>query len=102
MAAGEAPVLNFNGTINRDRILLNWILVKNELVDQIEIEKSIDDKKFVMAGLVFGTDEPDKVKYMFYENNKNGKSFYRLKIINKDLTVSYSPVITPEPAIVKR
>lgn len=98
-----ATVLNFNGTVNSDRILLNWTLDNNQGVDQIEVEKrSSEEKNFVMAGLVFGTDVPDKAEYLFYEKNKGKKSFYRLKIINKDHTVSYSSIITPEPVIATR
>lgn len=101
--ATGATVLNFNGTINSDRILLNWTLDKNQGVDQIEVERrSNDEKNFVMAGLVFGTDESGKAEYLFYEKNKGTKSFYRLRIINKDRTVSYSSIISPEPATAKR
>ena len=93
--ATDETILNFTGTITKDRILLNWNLDKNQVVDRIEVERSTDEKKFVMAGLVFGTDQPDKGDYLFYEKNKKVKSFYRLKIINKDLTVIYSSIITP-------
>lgn len=95
----HGTVLNFTGTINGARILLNWTLDKNQVVDKIEVERSTDEKKFVMAGLVFGTDQPDKADYIFYEKNKKVKLFYRLKIINKDLTVIYSSTITPAPVI---
>ena len=65
-------------------------------MDQIEVERSTNEKDFVMAGLVFGTDQPDKVDYLFYEKNKKLKLFYRLRIINKDRSVSYSSIISPE------
>jgi len=97
--AADEAILNFTGTINRGRIFLNWTLDKNQVVDKIEVERSTDEKKFVMAGLVFGTDQPDKADYLFYEKNKKVKLFYRLKIINKDLTVIYSSIITPAPVI---
>ncbi|HKZ64853.1 MAG TPA: hypothetical protein VJ111_00790 [Chitinophagaceae bacterium] len=93
-----ATVLNFKGIINNNRVLLNWTLDKNQVVDQIEVERSGDEKTFVMAGLVFGTDKPDKAEYLFYEKNRKTKLFYRLRIINKDRTVIYSSVISPEPA----
>jgi hypothetical protein len=93
-----ATVLNFNGTINNNRVFLNWAIDKNQGVDMIEVERSRNGKTFVMAGLVFGTDQPDKGEYLFYEKNKKTKLFYRLKIINKDRTVIYSSVISPEPA----
>lgn len=98
-SATDAIVLNFNATINNERVLLSWTLDKNQVVDQIEVERSTNEKDFVMAGLVFGTDQPDKVDYLFYEKNKKAKLFYRLRIINKDHTVSYSSIISPEPAI---
>ena len=93
-----AVVLNFTATINNERVLLSWTLDKNQIVDQIEVERSTNEKDFVMAGLVFGTDQPDKVDYLFYEKNKKVKLFYRLRIINKDQSVSYSSIISPEPA----
>jgi hypothetical protein len=100
--ATDAVVLDFTGTINNDRIILNWSIDKNQVVDKIEVERSTDEKNFIMAGLVFGTDQADKVEYIFYEKNKKVKSFYRLKIINKDFAISYSSIITPEPATAKR
>ena len=39
--------------------------------------------------------------YLFYEKNKGSKVFYRLKVINKDRTFSYSSIISPEPAATK-
>jgi len=92
----SAVVVNFNATINNERVLLSWTLDKNQAVDQIEVERSTNEKDFVMAGLVFGTDQPDKVDYLFYEKNKKVKLFYRLRIINKDRSVSYSSIISPE------
>lgn len=93
----DVIVVNFNATANKDRILLNWTLDKNQAVDQIEVERSKDEKNFVMAGLVFGTDQTNKVDYMFYEKNKGTKNFYRLRIINKDHTITYSSIVSPEP-----
>ncbi len=94
----DVIVVNFNATATKDRILLNWTLDKNNVVDQIEVERGKDEKSFVMAGLVFGTDQPDKVDYAFYEKNKGTKFFYRLRIINKDRTITYSPIVSPEAA----
>ena len=71
-------------------------------MDKIEVERSTDEKNFIMAGLVFGTDQADKVEYIFYEKNKKVKSFYRLKIINKDFSIFYSSIIAPGPATAKR
>lgn len=94
--ASSASIIYFNGIIKNDRVLLNWTTDKNQEADKFEVERSFDGKNFVMAALVFGTDEPQKVKYLFYEKNKNVKVFYRIKIIQKDLSVEYSAIISPE------
>ena len=97
-ASSDVIVVNFNVTATKERILLNWTIDKNQAVDQIEVERSKDEKNFAMTGLVFGTDQSDKVDYMFYEKNKGTKFFYRLRVINKDRTVTYSSIVSPEPA----
>ena len=95
--AASASIIYFNGIIKNDRVLLNWTTDKNQEADKFEVERSLDGKNFVMAALVFGTDQPDKVEYQFYEKNKKVKVFYRLKIIQKNLSVEYSAIISPEP-----
>ena len=95
--ASSASIIYFNGIIKNDRVLLNWTTDKNQEADKFEVERSFDGKNFAMTALVFGTDEPHKVKYQFYEKNKNVKVFYRIKIIQKDLSVEYSAIISPEP-----
>ena len=95
----SASVFYFNGIINKERVLLNWIIDKNQEADTFEVERSFDGKNFVMAALVFGTEQPDKVEYLFYEKNRKVKVFYRLKIIQKDLSVAYSAIVSPEPLL---
>lgn len=97
VAPSDVIVVNFNATVTKERILLNWTIDKNQAVDQIEVERSKDEKNFAMAGLVFGTDQSDKADYMFYEKNKGTKFFYRLRVINKDRTITYSSIVSPEP-----
>lgn len=99
--AGKAGfnIVHFNGTANKERVLLYWTLDKNQVVDQIEVERSKDQKTFMMTGLVFGTDQPDQAAYLFYEKNKGAKYYYRLKIIMKDRSYTFSPVVMPEPDV---
>jgi hypothetical protein len=96
---GGFNIVNFKGTTNKERVLLYWTLDKNQVVDQIEVERSKDEKNFMMTGLVFGTDQPDQAEYLFYEKNKGVKYYYRLKIIMKDRSYTYSPVVIPEPDV---
>ena len=80
-ATADISILNFNASATKDRVILYWTLDKNQAVDQILVERSMDEKIFVVTGLVFGTDQPEKAEYLFYEKNKNAKCYYRLKII---------------------
>lgn len=91
----SATVTQFYGSIKNDRVLLNWTIDKNQASDKFEVERSTDGKNFVTAALVFGTDKPGTEEYQFYEKNKKVKTFYRLKIIQKDNSIDYSVTISP-------
>ena len=58
-----------------------------------ELQRTTDGKNFTTAALVFGTDKNDTDSYEFYEKAKSKKAAYRLKIIYKDQSVEFSPVI---------
>ncbi len=81
--------------IQKDRVFLQWTIENNQLVSQIEVESSADEKNYAMAGLVFSTEKKDSDAYYFYEKAKATKLFYRLKITHKDQTVRYSEIISP-------
>lgn len=90
-----ASVSKINCSISNGRVLLQWNIVNNQQADQIEVESSVDGKNFVMAALVFGSEKNETDDYFFYEKAKKKKTFYRLKIINKDKSTHYSAIITP-------
>jgi hypothetical protein len=90
-------VISFKGDIEKQKVLLNWVVSENEKSDQFEIEKSIDGKIFIMTALVFGTDKPDTDNYWFFEKAGKQKTFYRIKIIDKNQQSVYSPVIEINP-----
>jgi hypothetical protein len=90
-----ASVSKIKCTISNGRVLLHWNIVNNQEADQFEIESSTDGKNFHMAALVFGTEKQDTDDYFFYEKVTKKKTFYRLKIINKDKSFHYSDIITP-------
>jgi hypothetical protein len=95
-------VSNFNGRISKNKVLLNWAVGENQDADQFEVQKSTNGKTFVMAALVFGTDNADANDYQFYEKANKVKTYYRVKAIRKNGAVSYSPVYTAEPDLNKR
>lgn len=94
-----AHVINLNGYVNQNRIILNWVVGENETADQFVVEKSSDGKNFSMAALVFGTDQPVTGKYQFYEKAGNHKVTYRIKLVNKDHRTEYSDVVVIHPNV---
>ncbi len=93
-----AKVTSINGNISNGKLLLQWTVSENENADQFEIEKSSDEKNFKMAALVFGTDKSETDNYVFFEKASTKKFVYRVKIINKNQTVSYSTGVEIQPA----
>jgi len=93
-----AKVTSINGNISNGKMLLQWTVSENENADQFEIEKSSDGKNFKMAALVFGTDKLETDNYVFFEKASTKKFVYRVKIINKNQTVSYSTGVEIQPA----
>jgi hypothetical protein len=92
----SATISDLNCSIAKDRVILNWSITQNQTADRLIIQRSKNGKKFVMVGLVFGTDKPDTDTYQFHEKVKSKKNSYRIIMIHKDQTVEYSPVVSPE------
>ncbi len=95
--AQPAKVISLNGSVNSNKIILQWMVAENESADQFEVEKSSDGKNFHMAALVFGTDKAETGQYQFYEKANKSKVSYRIKLINKDRQAAYSDVIEIAP-----
>lgn len=96
---GISKITDFNYTIQNNRVLLSWTVKANEDSDQFEVERSNDGKIFTMAALVFGTDKPDTDYYKFFEKVVSTRMYYRIKILHKDETISYSDTITVNAGI---
>ena len=93
----SVKLINFKGSINKNKIWLQWMVEENEDADQFIVEKSIDGKNFAMAALVFGTDKSETENYQFYEKANNKKVSYRIKLITKKQEAEYSSVIEIDP-----
>lgn len=87
-------ILSFEGIVSNNRVLLNWTVDGNQDADQFEVERSVNGKTFTLAALVFGTGKSDTDHYRFFEKKKKSKMSYRIKVILKNGSVEYSPVIT--------
>ena len=93
-----AKLVSFKGSVDKNKIVLQWVVKENETADQFVVEKSIDGKNFKMAALVFGTDKPETDNYEFYEKANNKKVSYRIKLVSKNQETEYSPVVEINPS----
>lgn len=98
-AVSPAKLISLDGTIQNNKVILNWVVGENETADQFEVEKSTDGTNFTLAALVFGTDKPVTDKYQFYEKAGNQRTLYRIKLINKDRQSAYSTVVEINPNV---
>lgn len=96
---GTLPLhlLHFQGNVNNSKASLQWTVGDNETGDFFELEKSLDGKEFSTAALVFTTTKAGSENYSFKESIQ-ARTYYRLKMVNKDNSFSYSNIIilTPE------
>jgi hypothetical protein len=92
-----AKLISFKGSLDKNKIILQWVVKENETADQFIVEKSIAGEKFVVAALVFGSDKPETESYEFYEKANNKRVSYRIKLINKNQETEYSSVIEINP-----
>ena len=73
-----ASLINFNGTIQKNKVFLEWTVDENQTADMFEVEKSTDGTNYRMTALVFGTDKADKGTYRFFEKAGDQKMLYRI------------------------
>ena len=93
--SGDTRIKNLNCQVKNEKLMISWSTEENEKTNRFELEKSKDGKQFSLAAIVFGTDKKDSDNYMFYEKASKKKIFYRVKIIQNDGSVDYSPIVTP-------
>ena len=84
--------LNFHGSVTEHKASLQWTITENETGNSMELEKSFDGIHFTTAALIFTTTKTGTENYA-YKEFIDKTSFYRLKMINKDNSTSYSNVI---------
>ena len=84
--------LNFQGSVIEHKASLQWTVSENETGNSMELEKSFDGIHFTTAALIFTTTKTGTENYA-YKEFIDKTSFYRLKMINKDNSTSYSNVI---------
>ena len=85
-------LLSFQGSLSKEQAQLQWNVADNQTGDYFEVEKSSDGKKFSTVALVSTTQAQGNASYK-YQESADASAYYRLKIVNKDRSVSYSKVL---------
>jgi hypothetical protein len=87
-------LLSFSGAIQNQKAELKWTLEANETGEFIQVEKSNDGKTFAPVTVVLNTAKAGSENYSSTDASLlNNTAYYRLKMVNKTGTFSYSNTI---------
>ncbi|MDB5223217.1 MAG: hypothetical protein JWN83_1884 [Chitinophagaceae bacterium] len=89
-------LVSFKGTINNGIVKLQWVTGNEMNIDHYEIEKSASGLNWNTAGTTQAINIAQlQNSYMYNDKDPyTGKSYYRLKIIDKNQAIKYSDVIS--------
>lgn len=93
LTALKASVAGLQCTSTDKRTQLTWSVKNNEMTGQLELERSINGKAFKTAAIIFPVESEGTAEYAFRDSNVSTKASYRIKVIQKNGTISYSSVI---------
>ena len=85
-------LLNFQAALSKDQAQLNWIVDDNQTGDYFEVERSADGKNFSTVAIVSTTATQGNEAYQYKESAQT-TAYYRLRIVNKDRSTSYSKIL---------
>lgn len=86
-------LLEFSGSAEQGKAKLKWTVGDNETGDYFKLEKSADGINFREAATIFTSDAIGQAQYNFSEQLKEQVTYYRLQMINKNASRSYSKII---------
>ncbi len=89
-------ITGFSGEQKTESVLLKWITEEEQNVETYNVEYSLNGIDFSPAGSVAAA---GRKEYSFTHNFKiNTKTFYRLRIVDKDSKFEYSKLLVMNPA----
>ncbi|MFN8264715.1 MAG: T9SS type A sorting domain-containing protein [Chitinophagaceae bacterium] len=96
VAPSSLPVklLSFTGNNSDNKVNLNWTVATNEDADYYEVEKSENGRDFTRAAMVFPTQKEGTEIYSYKETISGNQTIYRLKLIDKNGTITYSRILS--------
>jgi hypothetical protein len=83
---------DFYGKFINEKVQLNWSINNSNNLDQIIIERKTNID-FAEIGKVDPHLPSENNKYQFFDLNPGSQNLYRLKLVKKDNTFSYSNII---------
>jgi hypothetical protein len=86
-------LISFQGNLNSGKVNLQWTVAQNEINHRFEIERSNDGKSFTSKGAVAATTKQGTESYSFGDLVSAEKVYYRLKMFDKNLVVTYSKIL---------
>jgi hypothetical protein len=96
-------LVNFQGSAQANKGQLKWAVAENETGDRFEVLRSADGRNFTTAGVVFINGKIGAESYAYTDGVElNAVTYYQLKIVNKNSSITYSNVITLKSAANKQ
>ncbi len=82
----------FTGKVANGKSMLEWVVTSNEAGKHFEIFKSSNGKEFTKVDVVFAGSDAGEAYYT-YSGEISNNQFYKIKVVNKDKSSTYSPVV---------
>jgi hypothetical protein len=94
-------LVSFNATLQNSIVQLQWKTTQQNNTAYFTVQKSDDGRQFSDLKQVFvSANSTTLITYNAVDNNPlQGKSFYRLKMVDKDGAINYSAVVSVENII---
>ena len=86
-------LMSFAGSLNNNKVNLQWAVAENENSDHFEVEKSTDGKEFTTAAIVMASSKPGTESYVINETMKSEKVYYRLRMFDNNKVVTFSKTL---------
>lgn len=99
LAGSNAPLplpvklVNFSGSVNKNRTQLQWMVAENETARNFEIQRSTNGIDFATAGNVTASTKTGDAQYSFSENISAERVMYRLKMYDNNYKAEYSKIL---------
>ena len=85
-------LLSFNASIENDAVRLQWETAAEMNVSHFEIERSADGRSFSSVDRVASSSNGGG-KYSYLDNSAPATQYYRLKMVDLDLSFTYSQIL---------